>query len=96
MRTLFNFCNLSRTFISKVYLTTAPKRGNTEVINDDIVAEITDKTLNVCLLTLLTVLDTTENNLFNKCTKEVLVDDVTKNILDNMLCSLNDTVSVTA
>jgi hypothetical protein len=75
-----------------VYLITAPKRGNTAGINDDIVAEIMLNTLYICLFNVEIVVETTNNNFSRSSDIELVVFDTTDNTLDSMLC--NETVDI--
>ena len=96
MRILLSFCSLSRIFISKVYLITAPKRGNTEATNDDIVAEIIDNTLYICLFNVEIVVETTENIMILTFANDDVAVETTDNIFPRINLVAKIAVSVTA
>jgi hypothetical protein len=79
-----------------VYLITAPKRGNTAAINDDIVAEITDKTLFVSLFNVEIVVDVIENIIILSLLKEAVELEITDNIFPRINLVAKIAVSVTA
>ena len=68
-----------------MYLITAPKRGKTATINDDIVAEIMLNTLYICLFSVEIVVETTANTFSLNNDIEFVVLDTTNITFANVL-----------
>jgi cysteinyl-tRNA synthetase len=79
-----------------VYLTTAPKRGNTADINDTIVAENKDKTLLICLFIVEIVIDVTKNMTTLNFLKVAVELEITDNIFPRINLVANVEVEVIA
>ena len=79
-----------------MYLTTAPKRGNTADINDTIVAENKDKTLLICLFIVEIVIDVTKNMTTLNFLKVAVELEITDNIFPRINLVANVEVEVIA